>query len=173
MTEYWVSQGNKWCDFYKIFKANCSNQKDIAKLQELGVRLLNELSFETTQLLELAHDEAIRQVWWLEENVVGKWVTQEEAYATPQFSSNSKHQAPTLKKLLSASEAVPVTENKVQTSLNPMRSIKGTPSSVAIGKRKKQDEKLKVISKEEAAALKAREAAKKRVEETGKTIKLM
>ena len=46
-----------------------------------------------------------------------------------------------------------------------MRSIKGTPSSVAIGKRKRQDEKLKVISKEEAAALKAGEAAKKRVEE--------
>ncbi|KAF3958695.1 hypothetical protein CMV_016421 [Castanea mollissima] len=58
----------------------------------------------------------------------------------------------------------------VSASLNPMRSIKGTPSSVAIGKRKRQDEKLKVISKEEAAALKAREAAKKRVEETGKTI---
>ena len=49
-----------------------------------------------------------------------------------------------------------------------MRSIKGTPSSVAIGKRKRQDEKLKVISKEEAAALKAREAAKKRVEEMEK-----
>ena len=51
-----------------------------------------------------------------------------------------------------------------------MRSIKGTPSSVAIGKRKKQDEKLKVISKEEAAALKAREAAKKRVEEMEKLL---
>ena len=51
-----------------------------------------------------------------------------------------------------------------------MRSIKGTPSSVAIGKRKRQDEKLKVISKEEAAALKAREAAKKRVEEREKPL---
>ena len=51
-----------------------------------------------------------------------------------------------------------------------MRSIKGTPSSVAIGKRKRQDEKLKVISKEEAAALKAREAAKKRVEEMEKLL---
>ena len=51
-----------------------------------------------------------------------------------------------------------------------MRSIKGTPSSVAIGKRKRQDEKPKVISKEEAAALKAREAAKKRVEEREKPL---
>ena len=51
-----------------------------------------------------------------------------------------------------------------------MRSIKGTPSSVAIGKRKRQDEKLKVISKEEAAALKASEAAKKRVEEMEKLL---
>ena len=51
-----------------------------------------------------------------------------------------------------------------------MRSIKGTPSSVAIGKRKRQDEKLKVISKEAAAALKAREAAKKRVEEMEKLL---
>ena len=51
-----------------------------------------------------------------------------------------------------------------------MRSIKGTPSSVAIGKRKRRDEKLKVISKEEAAALKAREAAKKRVEEMEKLL---
>ena len=51
-----------------------------------------------------------------------------------------------------------------------MRSIKGTPSSVAIGKRKRQNEKLKVISKEEAAALKAREAAKKRVEEMEKLL---
>ena len=55
---------------------------------------------------------------WIE-NVIGKWVTQEEAYATPQFSSNSKHQVPTLKKLLSASEAAPVTENKVQSGPAP------------------------------------------------------
>ncbi|KAE8721781.1 pentatricopeptide repeat-containing protein [Hibiscus syriacus] len=50
-------------------------------------------------------------------------------------------------------------------TLNPMRSVKGAQSSVAV-KRKRQDEKqLKAVSKEEAAALKAREAAKKTVEE--------
>lgn len=107
-------------------------------------------------------------------------MTQEEAYATPQFSTKSKHKAPTLKKPLSASGAGPVTENKaksgpapgpvVSASLNPMRSVKGAPSSVAIGKRKRQNEKPKVISEEEAAALKAREAAKKRVEKREKPL---
>ncbi|KAK4563040.1 hypothetical protein RGQ29_005508 [Quercus rubra] len=132
-----MTEGNKWCDFYKIF---ISNNPSSIRNHELGYMLLN----------------------------LCLWI--ENAYATPQFSSDSKHQVPTLKKLLSASEAASVTENKVQTSLNPMRSIKGTPSSVAIGKRKRQDEKLKVISKEEAAALKAREAAKKRVEEMEKLL---
>lgn len=123
-------------------------------------------------------------VYLQRENVTGKWVTQEEAYATPQFSSHSKHIGPTLKQPLSASEVGSVTESKaaakaqnrpapgpvVSASLNPMRSVKGAPSSLSVGKRKRQDVKPKVLSKEEAAALKAREAAKKRVEEREKPL---
>ncbi|KAF3772007.1 hypothetical protein EJ110_NYTH58999 [Nymphaea thermarum] len=41
------------------------------------------------------------------------------------------------------------------------RSIKGVPSSIAVTKRKR-DEKPKAVSEEEAAALKARDAARKR-----------
>ncbi|KAE8716698.1 Detected protein of unknown function [Hibiscus syriacus] len=55
-------------------------------------------------------------------------------------------------------------------TLNPMRSVKGAQPSLAV-KRKRQDEKKpKAVSKEEAAALKAREAAKKKVEEREKPL---
>lgn len=54
--------------------------------------------------------------------------------------------------------------------VNPKRSVKGAPSSLTVGKRKRSDEKPKAVSKEEAAALKAREAAKKRVEEREKSL---
>lgn len=242
MTEYWVSQGNKWCDFCKIYisnnpssirnhelgtrhkdsvakrldsmrkegaakekeqkeavraleqieaKAKRSYQKDVAKLQEVrdsNAQALND------QEEEWEHDSATGYYYnqsngfyfdpnsgFYYSDAIGNWVTQEEAYATPQFSTKSKHKAPTLKKPLSASGAGPVTENKeaksgpapgpvVSASLNPMRSVKGAPSSVAIGKRKRQNEKPKVISEEEAAALKAREAAKKRVEKREKPL---
>ncbi|CAN6459474.1 unnamed protein product [Victoria cruziana] len=49
------------------------------------------------------------------------------------------------------------------------RSIKGAPSSIAVTKRKR-NEKPKAVSEEEAAALKAREAARKRVEEREKPL---
>ena len=58
----------------------------------------------------------------------------------------------------------------VPNSLNPTRPIKGAPSSIAVNKRKRENEKTKVISKEEAEALKAREAAKKRMEEREKPL---
>lgn len=35
MTEYWVSQGNKWCDFCKIF---ISNNPSSIRNHELGQR---------------------------------------------------------------------------------------------------------------------------------------
>lgn len=53
----------------------------------------------------------------------------------------------------------------LSTSLNPMRTVKGAPSSLAVNKRKREGEKTKVMTKEEKAALKAREAARKRVEQ--------
>lgn len=107
-------------------------------------------------------------------NDAGKWVTREEAYSTAQFSSSSGVKEKTLRKPVSASEFKgkdslapgPV----VSGVLNPKRSVKGAPSSLSVGKRKRPDEKPKVVSKEEAAALKAREAAKKRVEDREKSL---
>ncbi|KAM1420872.1 hypothetical protein ACFX2I_003191 [Malus domestica] len=109
---------------------------------------------------------------------IGKWVTQEEAYVNLQFLSNAGYKKTILKKPASTSGAGSATENKgadkaqngpppgpvVSSSLNPKRSVKGAPSSIAVGKRKR-DEKPRAISVEEAAALKAREAARKRVQE--------
>ena len=51
----------------------------------------------------------------------------------------------------------------ISTPLNPMRAVKRAQSSVTV---KMNDEKVKVISKEEAEALKAMEAARKRMEES-------
>nr|QIA97570.1 nucleic acid-binding protein [Chionochloa pallens] len=51
-----------------------------------------------------------------------------------------------------------------------MRPIKGTPSAAAVNKRKREDSKPKVVSKEEEADLKAREAARKRVEDREKPL---
>ncbi|XP_041012337.1 zinc finger protein ZOP1 [Juglans microcarpa x Juglans regia] len=248
MTEYWVSQGNKWCDFCKIFiannpssirnhelgqrhkdsvakrldtmrkegaakekqqkeaaraleqieaKAKRSYQKDIANLQEARDSHAQALNSQEEGEDKWEHDSGSGYYYnqsngfyydpnsgFYYSDAIGKWVTQEEAYATPQFSSYSKHREPTLKRPLSASEVGSVTESKgaakvqnrpapgpvVSTSLNPMRSVKGAPSSLTVGKRKRQDEKPKVLSKEEATALKAREAAKKRVEEREKPL---
>lgn len=111
-------------------------------------------------------------------SVAGKWVTQEEAFATSQVSSDSQKKGPMLKSPFPVSEASQVREHKsrpppgpvVSSSLNPMRSSKCAPSSLTVNKRKRQEEKPKAISKEEAAALKAREAAKKRVEEREKSL---
>ncbi|KAL2254673.1 zinc finger protein ZOP1 isoform X2 [Sesamum indicum] len=116
---------------------------------------------------------------------LGKWVTQEEALAAFQVSSASgpTQKKPSLGKPPSASENRPSGETKsastsesgpppgrvVSTPLNPLRPVKGATSSVAV-KRKRPDEKPKAMSKEEEAALKAREAARKRVEEREKPL---
>lgn len=105
-------------------------------------------------------------------NETGKWVTtQEEALAASHSSSDSIKKKSILKKPLSSSESK--TDAKSQkgppASLNPTRTVKGAPSSLTINKRKRQD-KPKAISAEEAAALKTREAARKRVEEREKSL---
>lgn len=106
--------------------------------------------------------------WWIG---TGKWVTQEEALAASQVSSDSIKRKPIFKKPSSATEAGPASqsgapsEQLVSRSVNPMKkSVKGAPSSLTVNKRKRKDEKPKVVSEEEASALKAREAARKRVE---------
>ena len=123
----------------------------------------------------------------LERIETGKWVTQEEAYSCVQTSSDSKPK-PQLKYPFPTSGAAPAMKNKdsaksqngpapgvvVSASLNPTRSVKGSPSAIAVGKRKREDNKPKQIKKavsaEEVTALKAREAARKRVEEREKPL---
>jgi WW domain-binding protein 4 len=51
-----------------------------------------------------------------------------------------------------------------------MRNTKGASSSIAVNKRKRQYAKPKKMSKEEEEALKAREAARKRVEDREKSL---
>ncbi|KAK6946145.1 OCRE domain [Dillenia turbinata] len=248
MTEYWVSQGNKWCDFCKIYiannpssirnhdlgkrhkdnvakkltdmrkekaakekaekeaaraieqieaKANRSYQKDVAAFKE--VRQTN------TQALDATYDDSKVSAlpgggweydsstgYYYNQNglyydpnsgfyfsdAIGKWVTQDEVFAASEVPSSAAQKGPIIKKPLPVSEANKVMNDKaaakssnapgpgrvVSGSLNPMRSVKGASSSLTINKRKRENEKPKTMSAEEAAALKAREAAKKRVE---------
>ncbi|GMJ12783.1 Zinc-finger and OCRE domain-containing Protein 1 [Hibiscus trionum] len=243
MTEYWVSQGNKWCDFCKIFISNnpssirnhelgqrhkenvakrlATMRKESAakeKEQKDAVRALEQIeskakrsyqkdvaSYEARdsnpQALDGQEDweyDSSSGYYYNQNNglyfdpksgfyysdAVGKWVTQEEAYAKVQASSDTKSNGPILKKPFPTSGAGPVADSKsvaksknetapgpvLSSPLNPMRSVKGAQSSLAV-KRKRQDEKKpKAVSKEEAAALKAREAAKKRVEDREKPL---
>ncbi|KAA3482384.1 zinc finger protein ZOP1 [Gossypium australe] len=256
MTEYWVSQGNKWCDFCKIFisnnpssirnhelgqrhkenvakrlttmrkesaakekeqkdaaraleqieaKAKRSYQKDVASFEARdssdqaldGQEGLLEYLHNTkagfihlclmVELLSLDWDYDSSSGYYYNQNngrnATGRWVTQEEAYSKVQASSNTKSRDPILKKPFPTSGTGPVADSKsvakcqnktapgpvISATLNPMRSVKGASSSLAV-KRKRQDEKPKAVSKEEVAALKAREAAKKRVEEREKPL---
>ncbi|CAK9150789.1 unnamed protein product [Ilex paraguariensis] len=244
MTEYWVSQGNKWCDFCKIFisnnplsirnhelgqrhkdnvakrltnmrqekaakekeekeaaraleqieaKANRSYQKDVATFREArdsnsqGPEIPGEWEYESSSGYYYNKDDGFyfdTKSGFYYTDALGKWVTQEEALVAFQASSDSIKKRPILKKPLSASEAGPASENRsaaqtqsgpppgrvVSASLNPMRSVKGAPSSLTANKRKRQDAKPKVVTEEEAAALKAREAARKRVEKREKPL---
>lgn len=115
---------------------------------------------------------------------LGKWVTQEDLLAAIQNLSSSSRKKPIFQKPSPLKAATPVSENKpsisphgasapgpvVSKPLNPIRAVKGAPSTLTLNKRKRPDQKPKVISEEEAAALKAREAAKKRVEEREKSL---
>ncbi|KHG15809.1 WW domain-binding 4 [Gossypium arboreum] len=242
MTEYWVSQGNKWCDFCKIFISNNPSsirnhelgqrhkenvakrlttmrkesaakekeQKDAARaLEQIEAKAKRSYqkdvaSFEARDSSDQALDSQVdwdydsSSGYYYNQNnelyfdpksgfyysdAIGRWVTQEEAYSKVQASSNTKSRDPILKKPFPTSETGPVADSKsvaksqnktapgpvISATLNPMRSVKGASSSLAV-KRKRQDEKPKAVSKEEAAALKAREAAKKRVEEREKPL---
>lgn len=246
MTEYWVSQGNKWCDFCKIYisnnpssirnhelgqrhkenvqkkladmrkenaakekehketaraleqieaKANRSYQKDLANQ---GARNSNAVGLNDHEKWDYDgasgyyHNESNGLYYdpksgFYYSDAIGNWVTREEAYAAIPASSDSKHK-PTMKHPFPTFRGGSTVENKdsaksqngpapglvVSSSLNPMRSMKGAPSSLAVGKRKREDNKpknmAKPVSKEEAAAIKAREAARKRVEEREKQL---
>ncbi|KAJ8766641.1 hypothetical protein K2173_001161 [Erythroxylum novogranatense] len=240
MTEYWVSQGNKWCDFCKIFisnnpasirnhelgqrhkdnvakrlasmreenirkekqqkeaaraleqietKANRSYQKDIATFKKAStvhaIEDQEEWEYDSTSGYYFNRSNGLQydpNSGFYYSDTIGKWVSQEEAYAAVQGSSDSKNKEFSLKKPLSASSAGSIKESKsltqsgpptgrvVSASLNPMRNVKGAPSAITVNKRKRHDDKPKVVSQEEKAALKAREAARKRVEEREKSL---
>lgn len=231
MTEYWVSQGKKWCDLCKIF---ISNNPSSIKNHELGTRhkeaVTKRLSNmreekvakdkekkETARVLTQIEEKATRSYQkdistfqkaqtsgegigdgsttsgeWEHDpstgyhynqsngcyydpnsgfyytDALGKWVTQEEAFAAAaKQSSGSIQKKPSFAtpSLTSKSQ----TDSKSQkTSVNPTRSV-NKPSSLHINKRKRPENKSKAVSEEEAAALKAREAARKRVEDREKT----
>lgn len=240
MTEYWVSQGNKWCDFCKIFisnnpssirnhelgqrhkdnvankitsmrkdnaakdkaakdasraveqieaKAKRSYQKDIATFKEARDSNISALDDGPGTAKEWEYESSSGYYYnqssgcyydpnsgFYYSDALGKWATREEAFSTVQVASDSKQKVPIFKKPLTNLTAQGI-ENKgdapgpvISKSLNPMRTVKGASSSVTVGKRKRQDGKPKVVSAEEAAALKAREAAKKRVEEREKPL---
>lgn len=257
MTEYWVSQGNKWCDFCKIF---ISNNPSSIRNHELGQRHKDSVAKrldsmrkegaakekekkEAARALQQIETKAKRSYqkdietfrqgrdsnasaldaqedsvdapkgsgtskeWEYESSsgyyynlsngyyydpnsgfyysdATGKWVTHEEAFAT----SDPKQKGPIMvRKSTPSLQSKNVSENKdelklkigpapgpvVSAALNPMRSVKGAATSsltLSNNKRKRPEEKPKVLSKEEAAAIKAREAAKKRVEEREKPL---
>ncbi|KAJ6800811.1 zinc finger protein ZOP1 [Iris pallida] len=227
MTEYWVSQGNKWCDFCKIYisntttsirthelgqrhkenvakrltsmwkdsatkdkeqkdaalaleqieeKAKRSYQKDIASFQE-GNKSTNHPPKALGNSSEWEYDAASGYYYNLSKGYhydpmsclyyssdIGKWITQEEALRSSNFSRSDAGQS-------SHSRGGPAPGVVVSSSLNTLRSVKGAAqSSTSVNKRKRESEKTKVITKEEADALKAREAAKKRMEEREKPL---
>ncbi|KAF9621109.1 hypothetical protein IFM89_016603 [Coptis chinensis] len=250
MTEYWVSQGNKWCDFCKIFISNnplsiknheiAQRHKDSValklanmrkegaakeKAQKEAARALEQIEAKAMrsyqkdlEALQQARDSsfggnpaiakpfsASRDEWDFDSTLgyyfnpatsyyydtnsglyysdaLGKWATQAEAFPMFQGASGSQREDSDSKRTFSASEAGPSEEDAggtkypkgtapglvVPRSVNPIRPVKGAPSSIAVNKRKRQHQRPKVVSKEEADALKAREAAKKRMEEREK-----
>ncbi|XP_009801392.1 zinc finger protein ZOP1-like isoform X1 [Nicotiana tabacum] len=256
MTEFWVSQGNKWCDFCKIFisnnptsirnhdlgtrhKENVANrlstmrQEKAAKDKDLkeAARALEQIEAKAQRSYQkdmarvkearstniqalVTHDNgqtsakgsAVSEEWEYDSSsgyyynqsngchydpnsgfyytdVLGRWVTQEEALAATQVSSTSAPKKPLGKapvsmmsagssenKSTEAPQSGPPPGRVVSTPPNPMRSVKGKPSSLTVSKRKRENEKPKVVTEEEAAARKAREAAKKRVEEREKSL---
>ncbi|XP_024980616.1 zinc finger protein ZOP1 [Cynara cardunculus var. scolymus] len=241
MTEYWVSQGKKWCDLCKIFisnnpssiknhelgqrhkdnvtkrlanmreekvakdkekketarvltqieeKASRSYQKDISTFQRgrdsndnsLGAQTSSEaIGSGSTTSGEWEHDASSGYQYnrsngcyydpnsgFYYTDALGKWVPKEEALAAAaKLSSGPIQKKPSFTTMSSTLKSH--TDSKTQTRpVNPTRSV-NRPSSLAINKRKRPDAKSKVVSEEEAAALKAREAARKRVEEREKS----
>ncbi|KAM0877558.1 hypothetical protein ACQ4PT_035414 [Festuca glaucescens] len=109
---------------------------------------------------------------------LGKWVTQEEAYKSVETSKTEVAQSSTSQAKLpggggaiSSIKGGPAPGLVVTKPLNPMRPVKGAPSGIAANKRKREEKKPhKVVTKEEEAALRAREAARKRVEDREKPL---
>ncbi|CAN4112243.1 unnamed protein product [Withania somnifera] len=209
MTEFWVSQGNKWCDFCKIFIANnllASGTMNLLKeaacaLEQIEAALTTRDNGQAT-----AKGSAVSEEWEYDSSsayhynqsngcyydpnssfyytdALGRWVTQEEALAATQVASTSISKKPLAKapvstigagssenKSTESPQSGPPPGRVASTPPNPLRSVKGKPSSLMVNKRKRDNEKLKAVTEEEAAARKAREAARKRVEKREKSL---
>ncbi|XP_068641094.1 zinc finger protein ZOP1-like [Aristolochia californica] len=232
--QYWVSQGNKWCDFCKIYIAN--NPLSI-RTHELGQRHKDSVAKRLATMRkesaakEKEQKEAARALEQIEAKV--KWSYQKDLAAFKETMDSSTRPSGPVREAAETSKSitkddfrlkqvsvvaeweydsasgcyynpssehhydptsglyyfativtkwsdegtlsgpqgstkpisVPPPGRVVSTPVNPLRSIKGVPSSIAVNKRKREGEKPKGSSKEEEAALKARETARKRVEE--------
>ncbi|KAJ3695864.1 hypothetical protein LUZ60_001241 [Juncus effusus] len=162
-------------------KAKKSYQKDLAAFQEAGVSSSsntvesnqratpgNEWEFDTSsgyyynKSNSFYYDKTSDLFY---SDSLGKWVSLQEASKSakvtkPDFTQNSSNNPS--KSTIGVYAPGPV----ISKQLNPMRDIKGATSAVAVNKRKREDQMKpkKKLSKEEEEALKAREAARKRVE---------
>lgn len=200
MTEYWVSQGKKWCEYCKVFIANNAaslrnhevgqrhkksmaeklaqiRKDNIAKEKEKEKALKEQERLEQKAKKEREKAAAEKRAnppkdpeeWVYDEKsgyhfnaatgyyydpnsglyyseILGKWTTQEEAQQASQKASAEASKAKAL-----------------------LLPTKGKASSLEVKKRKVVD-KPGNVSKEEAAALAAREAAKKRVLDREKSL---
>ncbi|CAM6091043.1 unnamed protein product [Calypogeia fissa] len=201
MTEFWVSQGNKWCDFCKIF---ISNNSTSIRTHELGTRHKDNVA---KKLAGIKKDNAVKEK---EKLLALKDLEKIESQAkksyerdlaamrsldsTPKMPvTDTKNKGSVTRVHAESLEAVPAahggsgcepadrkavrnaipqaikgqksaTQN-VSSALRHGRSGKGmVASSLEVSKRKRV-EKPGSNSSEEAAALAARESARKRIKE--------
>nr|XP_018684889.1 PREDICTED: zinc finger protein ZOP1-like isoform X2 [Musa acuminata subsp. malaccensis] len=172
MTEYWVSQGKKWCDFCKTYIAN--NPLSI-RTHELGQRHKDNVAkrLATMRKESSAREKEQKEAARALKEIVAK---AKKSYQNDLASFQRVDTSDGLqsnKTITDEALCSAATRNEagapglvISTPLNPMRAVKGAQSSVTVKRRKMDDEKAKVISKEEAEALKAMEAATKRMEES-------
>lgn len=197
MTEFWVSQGNKWCDFCKIF---ISNNSTSIRTHELGTRHKDNV---TKKLAGIRKDNAVKE---REKLLALKDLEKIETQAKKSYErdlaamrgldstskgrlSDTKNKGSVTRAPEESLEAVPAAQRGsgrepvgkkiVKNALNGQpsatrnassayqngRSSKGMmASSLEVSKRKRVEKPVS-NSSEEAAALAARESARKRIKE--------
>ncbi|ERM96828.1 hypothetical protein AMTR_s00128p00090050 [Amborella trichopoda] len=192
---YWVSQGNKWCDFCKIYIAN--NPLSI-RTHELGQRHKDNVATRLAAMRkenaakEKEQKEALRDFEQLEMKANRSYQKDLAAFKKGADSNtdtletavddpHTKASLITSKDDVSEKSTIKVSKDSgkykggpppglvVSSYMHSRGSSKGAPSSISVGKRKRED-KPKSMSSEEAAALQAREAARRRTEEREKVL---
>ncbi|XP_020517407.1 zinc finger protein ZOP1 isoform X2 [Amborella trichopoda] len=208
---YWVSQGNKWCDFCKIYIAN--NPLSI-RTHELGQRHKDNVATRLAAMRkenaakEKEQKEALRDFEQLEMKYIPSNSSCTHLGSLYHLKANRSYQKDlaafkkgadsntdtletavddphtkasliTSKDDVSEKSTIKVSKDSgkykggpppglvVSSYMHSRGSSKGAPSSISVGKRKRED-KPKSMSSEEAAALQAREAARRRTEEREK-----